>query len=148
MLDAFKQLIGHELSDSPSAMARWLRGVLRGAEEGHLTVEYIVRPEMTNPVGTLHGGVIATMLDDVMGMTVMSLGRSHFFASINLHVDYLAAARPGDRLIAQGRIIRAGKNVVNAEGILSDSHGKLIARASANLGRVEAMPLGHHEPRN
>jgi uncharacterized protein (TIGR00369 family) len=140
MLPAFLALVGQPLTNSPSATGRWLAGTLIAAEEGALSVEYVVRPEMTNPAGTLHGGIIATMMDDVIGMSVMSLGRADFYASINIHVDYLNSARPGDILVARARVVRAGRNVVNAECSLSDQRDRLVARAVSNLGRVDVSP--------
>ena len=57
--------IGKSTKNSPSPFAHWLDGVLEQAELGEVAVRFAVRPDMTNPFGMLHGGVISGMLDDV-----------------------------------------------------------------------------------
>lgn len=76
--------IGKEFSDSPSPLGRWLQGVVRAAEKGTIMMEFIVRDEMTNSVGFMHGGAIAAVIDDMIGATILSLGRTKFYTSVNL----------------------------------------------------------------
>ena len=73
-LEFFKSNIGKTSSEmSPSAFGRWLNGTLIAVEEGELTVEVIVREDMCNPGGILHGGVATGMMDDLIGMTTFSM---------------------------------------------------------------------------
>lgn len=118
----------------------WLQGVIRRAEEGAVTVEFLVRDQMTNPAGLLHGGVQAAMIDEVIGMTVASLGSDTFFVSVNLAIDHLGQARAGDTVCAAGRIHRAGGKVINAGCELTDLTGRLIARGSSNLLKTSMVP--------
>lgn len=80
MLDAFRSQIGSSFAQGPSPLGRWLNGTLRAADAGTLTVEFLVREEFTNPAGTLHGGVIAAICDDVIGATVFSLGLPQIYS--------------------------------------------------------------------
>lgn len=132
----FKANIGKMAADSsPSPLGKWLNGKLLAAEEGRLTWEFLVRKEMTNPLGVLHGGIVSAILDDVMGATVFSLGRPEFYTSINLNVDFLSSAREGDVLIATAEVIRQGSNVIYITGQVERS-GKTLARATSNLIKV------------
>ena len=131
---AFMQTqIGQSMSQSPSPVARWLNGTLKAVSEGSLTVEFTVRQEMTNPVGILHGGISAAMMDDVLGATVFSLGEENFFASVNLNVDYLSSAKLGEVVTVQSRVVRKGRNVIHAECQITNAEGKLLVKSTTNL---------------
>jgi acyl-coenzyme A thioesterase 13 len=132
-LEWLKKQIGKETTVSPSPFARWLRGVLLEAEAGAVKVQFEIRPEMSNPMGILHGGVIAGMMDDILGMAVLTLNHSNFYATINLSTDYLASAKIGEKVIAQAKIIRDGKQIIHAEAELWSENDKLLAKSSTNL---------------
>lgn len=134
VLDYFIANIGKNAAEmSPSALGRWLNGKLIAVEEGSLTVEFVVREEMTNPGKIMHGGVSASMMDDVMGMTVFSLGRESFYSTINLSVDYLLPAKVGDAVYVKSKVIRAGKTVINMECEIRNSEHKIVAKCTSNL---------------
>ncbi|MCU0445580.1 MAG: PaaI family thioesterase [Microscillaceae bacterium] len=132
-LDWLKNQIGKETTVSPSPFARWLKGTLLEVEVGAVKVAFEIRPEMANPMGILHGGVIAGMLDDVLGMATLTLGNSHFYATVNLALDYLASAKVGERVIVEAKIVRNGKQIIHAVGEINSESGKLLAKASTNL---------------
>ena len=133
-----KDRIGKEVTDSPSPFMSWLKPVMVEVTEGSLTFQYTVRHEMTNPFGTLHGGIIAAMIDDAIGATLISYGEPNFYVSINLVVDYLASAREGDIILAQTAITKKGNQVVNAQcEIWNADRSKLIAKGYTNLLKTE-----------
>lgn len=131
-----KAHIGQSTKKSPSPFAHWLDGILEEVELGAITVRYAVRPDMTNPHGTLHGGVIAGILDDAIGTTVASLGKDAPFVSINLTVDFVQAARVSDEVIAKAKVIRNGRTVVYVQAELLNTSAKLLAVATSNLAAV------------
>jgi acyl-coenzyme A thioesterase 13 len=132
-IESLKTLIGQPMTRNPSPVARWLDGRFKAVSEGSLSVEFTVREEMTNPMGILHGGIAATMLDEVLGATVYSLGHEHFFVSVNLNVDYLSSARIGEVVTAQSQVVRKGRNIVHAECRLTNAEGKLLVKAITNM---------------
>ncbi len=133
-LDFFKANLNKYASESsPSPLGRWLNGKLIAVEEDSLTVEFIVRKDMTNPARILHGGATAAMLDDVIGMTVFALGRETLFTTINLNIDYLAPAKEEDTIIVQAKVIRAGKTIVNMYCEARNQENTIIAKASSNM---------------
>jgi acyl-coenzyme A thioesterase 13 len=134
IIEFFKSSIGKYAGDmSPSPLGRWLNGKLIAVEEGSVEVEFVVREEMTNPLSILHGGTAASMLDDVMGMTVYMLGRENFYTTVNLNVDYLSPAKVGDTLLVKSKIIRAGKTVINIECIIHNADHKIVAKCTSNM---------------
>ncbi len=129
---ALQRLIGQPLTDSPSPLGRWLGGVLQAVEQDSIRAAYIVRADMTNPAGILHGGAIAAIIDDLIGMTIIVMTGA-YHASINLSVDFLSSAREGETVVCTTRIVRRGRQIVHAEAMLTNDSGKLIARATTNL---------------
>jgi len=130
----FKSNIGkHAAEISPSHLGKWLNGKLIAVEEGSVTVEFLVREEMTNPVNILHGGAAASMMDDVMGMTVYMLGRESFYTTVNLSIDYLSPAKTGDTLLVKSKITRAGKTVIHITCEIHSTDHKIVAKCTSNM---------------
>ena len=133
-----KDRVGKEVTDSPSPFMSWLKPVMIEVNEGNLVFQYTVRKEMTNPFGTLHGGVIAAMIDDAIGATLISYGEPFFYVSVNLVVDYLASAREGDVLLADTSVLKKGNQIVNAQcEVWNGDRTKLVAKGYTNLIKTE-----------
>ena len=128
-----QKFIGQYMDQSPSPVGRWLNGKLIDIREGSMEVEFIVREDMTNPMGVLHGGIASTILDEVVGTMVYALGRDFAYVSVNLNCDFLHAARIGDVVTAKAKVVRAGKNIVHVEGIITDPESRIIAKCTSNL---------------
>lgn len=136
--EMLKANIGKEITDSPSPFMAWLRPVILKVEEGSLTFQHTIRKEMTNPFGTLHGGITAAIIDDAIGATLISYGEAYFYVSVNLVVDYLSAAREGDVVLADTAIIKKGSQVVNAQcEVWNADRTRLIAKGYTNLLKTE-----------
>ena len=137
ILEWMQANLGKNMSEAPSPLARWLNGTLREAQEGALVADFVVRPEMTNPVGLLHGGMIAAIMDDFIGATIFALGREDFYTTIDLSVDYFASAREGEVVTARARVVKPGQRVIHAECDLANAEGRILARGRTNLLRLE-----------
>jgi acyl-coenzyme A thioesterase 13 len=128
-----KNRIGESTNNNGlGAVSRWINGKLLMAEEGHLKVQFTIDEQWLNPAKTFHGGMAATLIDDVMGMTIYSLGSESFFTTINLQLDYLSFALAGDEVIVESKVVRKGVNVVHIEATLT-KRNKLLVKASANV---------------
>ncbi len=137
ILEWMQANLNKSMSEAPSPVARWLNGTLRDAQEGTLTVDYLVREEMTNPIGILHGGMTAAIMDDLIGATIIALGRDDFYTTIDLAIDFFASARMGEIVTAKTRLVKAGKRVIHAECELLNTEGRLLAKGRSNLLGVE-----------
>lgn len=142
VLENLRSLVDAEKRPLDVGLSRWLKGVFRRVDEGELVMDFTVRPEMANPVGLLHGGIQNAILDDVIGMTALTLGHEHFYISLGLSVDYLSKARVGETVTARGSILRGGKRVLNAQAEIVNAAGDLVCRGSSNLmrSRILVMP--------
>ncbi|WP_333662460.1 PaaI family thioesterase [Acinetobacter sp.] len=86
----------------------------------------------TNPLGGVHGGFAATVLDSVTGCathTVLAAGEG--YGTTDLAIKMCRPMPFNKKLIAEGKVINIGKNLVISEGYLRDEDGKLYAHATA-----------------
>jgi len=133
-----KTHIGKEISGSPSPFMNWLKPVILSVDEGSLAFKYTIRHEMTNPFGTLHGGLTAAMIDDAIGATLIAYGEPYFHVTVNLAIDYFAAAKEGDVIIAHTQVIKKGRQLVNAQcDVWNEDRTRLLAKGYTNLIKTE-----------
>ncbi len=89
---------------------------------------------MYNPIGSVHGGVAATVLDSCMGCAVhTTLEAGAGYTTTDLQVRYLRAMRAGGgRVLAEGTVVHSGRRTATAEGrlFLEDDETVLFAHAS------------------
>jgi uncharacterized protein (TIGR00369 family) len=85
-----------------------------------------------NPLGTVHGGVIATLLDSALGCAVQSmLPAGTSYTTLELKVNYLRPiTEKTGTIYAEGKIIHVGGRIATAEARLTDAKGKLYAHAT------------------
>jgi len=88
-----------------------------------------------NPIGTVHGGYAATLLDSACGCAVHSrLAANQAYTTLELKVAYhKAITRETGMVRAEGVVLNLGRKVAFAEGKLTDSAGRLYASATSTL---------------
>lgn len=134
ILAFLNQNIGKKFSEgNPNPITTWLDGVLLSAEKGSITAEFEVRADQLNHAGVMHGGIISTILDEMMGVTLITYQIEHLYVTINLYVDFLYGAKLGEKLKAVSQVYRVGKKIANVEAKLYNEAGQLIAKATSNL---------------
>ncbi len=87
-----------------------------------------------NPIGSVHGGVFATLLDSATGCAVHStLPAGVGYTSVDLNVKFLRgmSATTG-RVTCEGRVVHRGRRVVHAEATITDGQGRLLATATSS----------------
>ncbi|MEQ8821970.1 MAG: PaaI family thioesterase [Sumerlaeia bacterium] len=112
-------------------------------EPGHVEQRLIMRPELLQRLGVLHGGIVAALVDDTLGRAAngyLDLEREVALTS-HLDITYLGSAREGI-ITVEGRVPRAGRTVLYGEATVSlradeDAEPKVIARGSAILIRTQ-----------
>jgi uncharacterized protein (TIGR00369 family) len=85
-----------------------------------------------NPIGTVHGGYAATLLDSCMGCCVHStlpVGAGYTTLEFKVTLIRAITAETGP-VTAEGRILNAGRRAATAEGRLTDAKGRLLAHAT------------------
>jgi len=133
-LKHLQSFIGKEFTGSPSPFAHWLKGKVISAEEKTIQFQFMVRKEMTNPVGMLHGGVISGMIDDCMGVNFFVLGLEYFYPTINLNVDFFNPVSERETIIVKTQVVKQGKTTINIKAdVINENTKKLVAQATSNL---------------
>jgi acyl-coenzyme A thioesterase 13 len=133
-LQFLKSQIGKETTNSPSPLMQWLKPVILAVEEGTIEFEYEVRPEWLNPIGTLHGGIIAAIVDDAIGATVFTYGEPVFYSTINNAIDYFSIAKEGQKIIALTTVTKKGRQLINAQcEIWNSERSRILAKGYSNL---------------
>jgi uncharacterized protein (TIGR00369 family) len=113
-----------------SAFYRWSGIRVADAEAGVVTLELDLADHHRNVQGFAHGGVLATIADAAMGLSVRSAlepGRRHVTIEMGMH--YLRPVTTGT-ITASGRAIRVGTEIAYAEAVVADAAGRDVARAS------------------
>jgi uncharacterized protein (TIGR00369 family) len=85
-----------------------------------------------NPLGGVHGGFAATVLDSVTGCavhTMLEAGTS--YGTVDLNIKMLKAVPLEKELVAEGKVIHLSKKIGVSEGTLKDADGNLYAHATA-----------------
>ena len=101
-------------------------------EHGTVTFACEADARFANPMGTVHGGIIATLLDSALGCAVQTvLPDGAAYTTLSLEVKYLRpVAVDAGELLATGTIVHAGRRQATAEGRLTDESGRLLATAT------------------
>lgn len=101
-------------------------------EEGEVSFSIQSLPTAANPLGTLHGGACATLLDSVMGCAVhTTLPAGVGYGTLELKVNYIRTVPvDGQTLVGTGTLIHAGRSTATAEGKVLDAQGRLIAHGT------------------
>jgi uncharacterized protein (TIGR00369 family) len=102
------------------------------AEEGFVVFEGAPTQSVYNPLGAVHGGYAATLLDTVMGCAVHSCAKAgQGYTTLELKIAYHRALTEASGPVrAEGRVVSFGKRAAFAEGKLLDKSGRLCATAT------------------
>ena len=116
-------------------IASFLRMQLLELSPGYARVAMKLAPEYQNFNGLVFGGIVVAVADQAFAYAVNSVAHPSIASQFNIH--FIAAARVGDELIAEGRLMKSGKRVSIAEMTVTNQEGKLIARATGTT-----IPVG------
>ncbi len=108
-------------------------------------IEFSMRPHpyMMNLAGTVHGGVLATLIDSALTCALVTrLPRGIVCVSTDLNMRFFRPARmSADRLTARGEVLNLGKTLAATQGEVRDARGRLIVHATSSLAIAPAHAL-------
>ncbi len=113
-------------------MAATLKFGLSEVEEGKVVFRGLPSAEHLNPLGTVHGGWAATIMDSALGCAVMTtLKPGEAYTTVEFKVNLVRPLLPGmGEVFCEGRIVHRGRTLATSEAWLKDKNGKLLAHGS------------------
>jgi uncharacterized protein (TIGR00369 family) len=129
-LSLFKGLLEGRFPAPP--IARVLGFTIDEVELGRVVFGYTPVADHYNPLGTVHGGIAATLLDSVMGCSVHTMLKAGTaYTTVEIKVNYVRAMTDKTGPVrVEGKVINVGSRIATAEGKLYDGAGKLLAHGT------------------
>jgi uncharacterized protein (TIGR00369 family) len=105
---------------------------IKPGESGEATVHLRIDERLNNPMGRVHGGVIAALADTAMGIAFgRTLDQDQDFGTIDLHIHFMRPVR-GKQLIAVARVNQRGLRIGFVDCEIKDDRGHLVATSSCS----------------
>ena len=101
------------------------------ADQTELEISYVALDSFTNPRGSVEGGMVCAMLDDVMGLFAYLANQQTPATTINLTMDFLRPCQVGT-VLTKCRFTKQGKAILSLESEAWQNQ-KMIARSTANF---------------
>ena len=119
------------VNSSPFPAHLPFRLVSVGLDEARVELE--VADNHLQPLGTVHGGILATLIDTATYWAAfLVLPEDAGLVNVDLKLNYLRPVN-GGMLIAEGRCLRAGRTISYAEARVQDGDGRLVAHGTSTL---------------
>ena len=119
---------------------------LEHVDHGKATMRMPFRSQVMNGAGAIHGGAIVSLCDTVFYVALASIfGREQETTTVALQCNFLAPALPPHDLMAEARVIKAGRRVVYGE-VFVRSGEKIVAHSTLNFlnSYTDERPKGSH----
>ena len=111
---------------------------------GESLIEVTVQEKHLQPYGMVHGGVCASLIDaSVYWAVYAGIEKTVGLTTVDLRLNYLAPVIRG-KMIAKGRIIKAGKTICLGEATIEDGAGKLISHGTSTLMVMKSLKIQGH----
>ncbi|WP_295684768.1 PaaI family thioesterase [uncultured Nevskia sp.] len=133
--NGLEQLQGWLASGQQPAIGETLKFSLVEVSEGRAVFAATPGAHAYNPIGSVHGGYAATLLDSACGCAVHSaLSSEQGYTTLELKIAYHRALSASTGLVrAEGKVVSIGKRVAFAEARITDEAGRLYASATSTL---------------
>ena len=129
-LELFAKMISGELPPPPIAKA--LNFLLAEAEEGRAVFRGVPLADHYNPLGTVHGGWPAALLDSALGCavhTALPAGTGYTTVEFKVNLVRPLSEHSGE-VVCEGRVLHLGRTIATSEGTIRNAEGKLIAHGT------------------
>jgi uncharacterized protein (TIGR00369 family) len=141
-MNGLEQLRAWIARGAQPAIGKTLQFELVEVSDGRAVFEGTPGLHVYNPIGSVHGGYTATLLDSACGCAVHTkLSATQAYTTLELKVSYLRGLTKDSGLVrTEGTVLSIGKRVAFAEAKLVDSSGQLCATATSTLLVFEKKP--------
>jgi uncharacterized protein (TIGR00369 family) len=103
-------------------------------DDGRIVFSMHPGEHLHNPIGMVHGGALATLLDTAMGCAVQTtLAAGQAYSTLDLQVRFVRPVVAGGPLLrCEGTVVHRGRRVVTGEGRVVDDTGRLYAHGTTS----------------
>jgi uncharacterized protein (TIGR00369 family) len=117
-----------------ASLNQYLGMHLEAAGPGWARQRLLLQPEHMNPFGAVHGGTVSALIDSAAGSAIAAgtLPDDRIMGTIDMQVHFLERAI-GAYLVAEGRMVRAGKSIAIAQVDVRDDRKSLVAMGTATF---------------
>lgn len=95
------------------AFSKWLGIEIAEVSEGYCLLAMLVRPEMTNGFGIVHGGIFYSLADSALAFAANTYGQKA--VTVDGHMHYFQKIHTGDKLMAEAKVLHKGKKISKFE---------------------------------
>lgn len=115
-------------------MAETMNFTMDMIETGHVVFHGSPKPGFFNPLGTVHGGWYATLLDSCMGCAIHTLlPKGVGYTTIEIKTNFVRSmGLDNGPAMAEGKVTHPGRRIALAEGRITDAKGRLIATGTTS----------------
>lgn len=137
-IQQLRENLGQPMSEYLPGFGAWLNGAVTAVnDEGDIKIDFEVRENMLNPMGAIHGGAVAAIIDEVLGFQIfLKSDPDAAYVSMTMNVDFLKAAKVGDIITGIPKVVRIGRRTANVSCVLQNQNGQLVAQAVSNFMRI------------
>ena len=102
------------------------------AETGHVVIHSVPGIRHYNPIGSVHGGYAAILLDSAMGLAVQTtLPAGTGYTTLEFKISFIRGMSKDTGVIrTEGKVLNAGRRAATAEARITDANGRLLAHAT------------------
>jgi len=131
----------------PASMAATIPTSLVQIDPGYVKMRARADGRHLNPMGGVHGGFAASVLDSVTGCAVHTMLEAGVgYGTIDLHVKMLRPVPCDQDLVGEARAVHVSRNIATSEGTLKTPDGKLLATATATCFLKRGQDRGDKAP--
>lgn len=129
-----------EIYNSVNNFGRENNMVLTIVKPGEIIYEMEIQKKHLASVNTAHGGMIAALMDGVIGVAALSLvvQQKKLVATVEYKINYFKPVYLGDTLKGFGRVDFAGKSIISTSGEIYNQKGEIVAKG---MGTFNAYPF-------
>lgn len=129
-LKVLQTMLSGDLPAPP--MCRTLAFSMREVEDGRVVFSGVPSADHLNPLGTVHGGWTATVMDSALGCAVFSVIKpGEAYTTIEFKLNLVRPVLPGmGEVFCEGKIVHRGRTIATSEAWLRDKNGKLLAHGT------------------
>lgn len=123
-------------------ITRWMNFWLESVERGHVVFGMQPHEELYNLIGSVHGGIITTLMDNALGCSVQSLlPAGRVATTMDLHTRFHRPVTTATgKVFADAHVVHSGRRTASAEAHLVDAAGRVYATGTSSLMILEDKP--------